>query len=138
MTHSSADNQMLLPEASNGAAFTTATISRDDIPDSWLGADVFGLTMDGASSDPRLNNTDSTVIAGTQQGHYLRIFQAYDAFGEILDNVYIGAMDYPGINYDYNDNVFVFEGITPVGTGPTEAIADAFPEIAGTPFDDIA
>lgn len=94
--------------------------------------------MDGVSSDPRLNPNGGTVIPNTQQGHFLKMFQAYDEAGNIVQNVYLGIMDYPGINYDYNDNLFIIEGVKPVGTGPTASIAGTYPDPLGTPTSDIA
>lgn len=137
-TTTSADNQRILPNIlGSTTAFSTYTFTRGTIPDAWAGDEVFGLVMDGASSDPRLNPVGGVVVPGTQQGDFLKIFQAYDPDGNILDNVYLGIMDYPGINYDYNDNMFVIEGVQPVGVGPTAAIPDAYPDQDGTPTSDI-
>ena len=52
-----------------------------------------------------------------QRGHFTRMFVALDADGNVIPNTYLVIQDYTGINYDYNDNMFVVSGITPVGTG---------------------
>lgn len=136
--HTSADNQRILPMiVGSTTAYATKTFTRADIPDSWAGDDVFGITMAGLSTDPRLNPRGGVVVPGTQQGHTVKMFQAYDADGHILPNVYLGIMDYTGINYDYNDNLFIFEGIKPVGVGPTAALAHTWPAPEGTPTSDL-
>jgi hypothetical protein len=48
----------------------------------------------------------------------VRVFQAYDTEGAAIANTYFVVMDYTGINYDYNDNVFVVEGIEPAARTP--------------------
>ncbi|MDT9136311.1 hypothetical protein RSW15_24570, partial [Escherichia coli] len=71
----------------------------------------------GLSTDPRLNPRGNVEVPGAQQGHTVKMFQALDAQGNVIPNVYLGIMDYTGINYDYNDNLFVIEGVAPVGFG---------------------
>lgn len=137
--HASTDNQRFLPNVfGSTTAFATKTFTRDNIPDSWLGEDVFGISMAGLSTDPRLNARGGVVVPNTQQGHTVKMFQAYDADGNLLQNVWIGIQDYTGINYDYNDNIFLFEGVRPVGVGPTGPLANTYPDINGTPVSDIA
>ena len=64
--------------------------------------------MAGFSTDPTLNATGpGTVPAGTQRGHFTRMFVALDAEGNVIPNTYLVIQDYTGINYDYNDNMFV-------------------------------
>lgn len=136
--HTSADNQRILPMiVGNANVYSTKTFTRADIPDSWAGDDVFGITMAGLSTDPRLNPRGGVVVPGTQQGHTVKMFQAYDEDGNILQNVYLGIMDYTGINYDFNDNLFIFEGIKPVGVGPTAPLAHTFPAPEGSPSSDL-
>lgn len=136
--HTSADNQRILPKiVGNDAVYSTKSFTRADVPDGWSGDDVFGISMAGASTDPRLNARDTVLVPGTQQGQTVKMFQAYDAHGNILPNVYLGIMDYTGINYDYNDNLFIFEGIQPVGVGPTAALAHTWPAPEGSPTSDI-
>ena len=40
------------------------------------------------------------------RGHHMRIWPVRDRAGAIVPSTYLVAMDYSGINYDYNDNVF--------------------------------
>ena len=115
--HEGTDNQRLLPNAGNDTTFATRTFDRGTIPDGWAGNDVFGISVAGLSTDPRLNPRGNVEVPGAQQGHTVKMFQALDAQGIVIPNVYLGIMDYTGINYDYNDNLFVIEGVAPVGFG---------------------
>ncbi|MGH6762546.1 MAG: carbohydrate-binding protein [Phyllobacterium sp.] len=115
--HEGTDNQRLLPNSGNDTSFSTRTFTANDIPEGWVGNDVFGITVAGLSTDPRLNPTGSVIVPGAQQGHTVKVFQALDVNGNVIPNVYLGIMDYTGINYDYNDNLFVIEGVEPVGFG---------------------
>ncbi len=115
--HEGTDNQRLLPNSGNDTTFSTRTFSNADISDGWLGNEVFGINVAGLSTDPRLNPTGGVIVPGAQQGHTVKVFQALDANGNVIPNVFLGVMDYTGINYDYNDNLFVIEGVEPVGFG---------------------
>lgn len=73
-------------------------------------------------SSTQATRSDGTVVLRNsidlaQQGHWLKMFQALDAAGRPIPFTYIGTMDYPGLNFDYNDNIFVVEGVEPVGFG---------------------
>ena len=72
-----------------------------------------------ASGNPNPNGAIVPIssLDLAQQGHFLRIFQAVDATGAIIPNVFIAAQDYVGINFDYNDNLTIIEGIEPIGFG---------------------
>jgi len=145
--HANTSNQMLLPLLGNGN-FATATFDNGDIPDGWDGNDLFGIEVANLSTDPTLNPTGSGApsqaeltsrypgytVDGSGQvfdpdgnpvpdGYTVRMFQAVDDEGEVIDNVVLGVMDYTGINYDYNDNMFVIEGVTPVGFGGVATIS---------------
>ena len=123
-SHAGDNNQSLLPVKGNGN-FQTATFTNATIPDGWAGNDIFGIGQANFSTDATLNTQDGpgTVPDGVQRGHFVRMFQALDAEGNVIPNVYLGVQDYTGINYDYNDNMFVIEGVTPVGNGGTFAIS---------------
>nr|WP_297460315.1 carbohydrate-binding protein [uncultured Halomonas sp.] len=118
--HAGDNNQSILPIESNGQ-FATATFTRDTIPDGWVGNDIFGIEVVGLSTDPSLNPSGGGEVPpgaeGIERGYTVRIFQALDADGNVIPNTYLGIMDYTGINYDYNDNMFVIEGIAPVSGG---------------------
>jgi hypothetical protein len=141
------DNQQILPNDRTGSDnFATTTLSTADLPSDWFG-EIFGFRIASQSSDPTLNEPGDILLGvdGTrykklnsvqaltpsgetvqissldlvQQGHTIKIFQAVDAAGVAIDHVYLGVMDYPGEyhNYDYNDNLFLLEGVAPVNVG---------------------
>ncbi|MDY8108968.1 carbohydrate-binding protein [Fulvimarina sp. 2208YS6-2-32] len=146
--HAGDNNQSILPVLTNGN-FASAVFNNGTIPNGWAGNEVFGIEVAGLSTDPRLNPTGNgqptqaqlnakypgqgyTVQNGTVfdadgnevfDGYTVRMFQAVDADGNVIPNVFLGVMDYTGINYDYNDNMFVIEGVTPVGFGQTMVVS---------------
>ena len=144
--HGGDQNQTILPLKGNGA-FATATFTNQTVPDAWAGTDIFGIEMANLSTDPTLNPTGSgapsqsqlnalypgyTVQNGTvfdpqgnevPDGYTVRMFRAVDQAGEPIPNVYLGVMDYTGINYDYNDNMFVVEGVAPVFFGGSVTVS---------------
>ncbi|SHE86800.1 delta endotoxin [Modicisalibacter ilicicola DSM 19980] len=132
--HAGDNNQSILPIKSNGQ-FATATITKDLIPDGWLGNDIFGIEVAGLSTDPSLNPTGGGTVPadaeGIERGYTVRMFQALDANGNVIPNTYLGVMDYTGINYDYNDNMFVIEGIEPASGGEI-----SIENLDGVPSDD--
>ncbi|SES39254.1 Carbohydrate binding module (family 6) [Tranquillimonas rosea] len=115
--HQGTDNQRILPNANTDSGFATQTFTSGDIPGGWIGDGAFGIEVANLSTDPTLNPTGGVTVEGEQQGHTVKIFQALDAEGNAIPNVYLGIMDYTGINYDYNDNTFVIEGVAPLGFG---------------------
>ncbi len=122
-SHDALYNQSLFPLKGNGT-FTTATINAAFVPDAWAGNDLFSIEVANFSTDPTLNSGGpGTVPDGVQRGHFTRIFQALDKDGNVIPNVFIGGQDYTGINYDYNDNMFVIEGLTPAGDGAVATIS---------------
>ncbi|MEC8917996.1 MAG: carbohydrate-binding protein [Pseudomonadota bacterium] len=119
--HDSLYSQSFLPQIANGD-YATASFTRGRIPDSWAGDDIFGISIANLSTDPSLNpsggSTPPAEDAGIERGHTVRVFQAYDTAGNAIANTYFVVMDYTGINYDYNDNVFLVEGIEPAARTP--------------------
>ncbi|MHC9038244.1 hypothetical protein ACYTTR_21190, partial [Cobetia marina] len=45
-------------------------------------------------------------------GHLIRVYVARDAAGNEIPDTYIVIQDYAGVNYDYNDNIFLVENVT--------------------------
>jgi hypothetical protein len=76
---------------------------------------VFGFGCDGERSDPALNNqtTDQSNGCPTPCGHHFRTWPVRDRNGALIPNTYIMSMDYSGINYDYNDNMYLVSNIRP-------------------------
>ncbi|ERL53218.1 carbohydrate-binding protein [Halomonas huangheensis] len=132
--HAGDNNQSILPLLSNGQ-FATANFDLSDIPSGWNGNGVFGFEVADLSTDPSLNPTGGGTppadADGIERGYTVRMFRALDADGNVIPNTYLGIMDYTGINYDYNDNVFLIEGVSPVTGGDLTVINND-----GVPSDD--
>ncbi|WP_110687598.1 carbohydrate-binding protein [Salinicola aestuarinus] len=114
-------SQAFLPKLANGE-YASETFGRNQVPDAWLGDDVFGISVANLSTDPSLNpkggGNPPAEFDGVERGYTLRAFQAVDQNGDVIPNVYFLAQDYTGINYDYNDNVYLVEGIQPAKRAP--------------------
>ncbi|MGP9576061.1 carbohydrate-binding protein [Halomonas sp. AOP42-D2-25] len=123
--HAGDNNQSLLPIKSDGQ-FATASFSLADIPGGWTGQGVFGIEVANLSTDPSLNpeggGTPPADAEGIERGYTVRMFRALDAEGNVIPNTYLGIMDYTGINYDYNDNMFLIEGVSPIAGGELTVI----------------
>ncbi len=78
-------------------------------------AAVFGLKSDPEHSDRSRNNNTIDTDQGCIPlcGHHYRMFVARDRTGAVIPNTYIGTMDYAGINYDFQDNIYLFENLAP-------------------------
>jgi hypothetical protein len=114
--HRGDQNQSLLPVIDDQNTFATRVFDRAAIPASWTGDGIFGIESADFSTDPKLNPGGKTPAG--QRGHLTRLFKALGPDGKVIPNVYLGTQDYSGVNYDYNDNMFIIEGIEPVGEGP--------------------
>jgi fibronectin type 3 domain-containing protein/regulation of enolase protein 1 (concanavalin A-like superfamily) len=71
----------------------------------------FGLKVDSEWSDPAKNPRPANNP--DDQGHHMRFWVARDRNGVIIPNTFLMSMDYSGINYDYNDNVYLITNIKP-------------------------
>lgn len=72
----------------------------------------FGWRVDGREwSDPTKN--PKPVGQPQDEGHHVRFWVARDRTGAIIPNTYIMSMDYAGINYDYNDNIYLITNMKP-------------------------
>ena len=99
--------QSLLPPLADGAtaaggSFTPTTA-------------VFGLKVDAEFSDDTRNSTTNDVANGCPGpcGHHVRFWPLKDVNGIVVPNTYILGMDYNGINYDFQDNVYIVSNIIP-------------------------
>jgi glucose/arabinose dehydrogenase len=71
---------------------------------------TFGFKVDTEWSDPARNTQEKP---GGNYGHHFRIYPVRDRNGQLVDNTLLVAMDYQGVNYDYNDNVYIVSNIRP-------------------------
>ncbi|MGB6003747.1 MAG: Ig-like domain-containing protein [Ornithinimicrobium sp.] len=83
------------------------------------GPDAFSWRIDPESSDWTLNDDGPDQCGagndGCQLGHHLRVWPAEDRDGVAIEGTYIVVMDYAGINYDFNDNVYLVTNAAPAG-----------------------
>ena len=49
----------------------------------------------------------------TDQGHHVRFFAYRDRTGAVVRDTWLMIMDFSGVNYDYNDNVYVVSNLRP-------------------------
>jgi hypothetical protein len=75
------------------------------------GSGAFGFKIDNEWSDPTKNPPPAENP--DDEGHHVRFFVAKDAKGAIIPDSYFMVMDYAGVNYDYNDNVYLISNIRP-------------------------
>ncbi|PAP75965.1 hypothetical protein BSZ37_05680 [Rubrivirga marina] len=113
--HNATDGQTLLPRrAGSTTALTVGTFAPG-------AGTVFGFRVAGNEwSDPFRNDPtpdDCSSGVGTC-GQHVRFWPAKDPSGAPIPNTYIMGMDYAGINYDFNDNVYLVSNVT-----PAEAVA---------------
>jgi len=73
----------------------------------------FGFVIDGEYSD-NSRNSDPGHPNDPLYGHHLRFYVAKDRAGAVIPGTYLLTMDYSGINYDYQDNVYVISNIAPL------------------------
>ena len=106
--HDGADGQTVLPRGDGTAApaageFTPAV-------------DVFGFRVaNNEYSDPSLNDSSPDDCSGGPGtcGQHVRFWPVRDRSGALVAGQVLMAMDYAGINYDYNDNVYLLENVVP-------------------------
>ncbi|MFK5585125.1 OmpL47-type beta-barrel domain-containing protein [Serinicoccus sp. LYQ131] len=110
LTHNGQWAQTLRPRiqgSSTNPAYRTFTPSQS----------TFSWRIDPESSDWTLNNTDPDSCgsgnAGCQLGHHVRIWPVEDRDGTAIPGSYFVVMDYSGINYDFNDNVYLVTNVAP-------------------------
>ena len=113
MRHAGIDGQSFLPRKNNQLSQPASGTFNP--------SGTFGFKIDPEWSDPNKNNKGPDRTAGCDDsatgtdecGHHVRFWPAEDRGGEPIANTYLMTMDYAGINYDYNDNVYLVENIRP-------------------------
>lgn len=108
-----ADGQTVLPHF-NGSSTSLATAT-------YQPPAQFMFGVDSENGDPKLNSTSGDVAAGCTApcGHHVRVWPAKNRAGQLIEGSYLVSMDYSGINYDYNDNVYLVTNIKPDATPQT-------------------
>lgn len=105
-THTGVDGQTLLPRKRDLIQPAQGSFNPNG---------AFGFKIDQEWSDPTKNNQliDQQKGSPGPSGHHVRFWVARDRQGKIVPNAWIVAMDYSGINYDYQDNVYLVSNIKP-------------------------
>lgn len=102
LTHAANDAQSLLPHK-NGS---TTQLAKG----TFTSGGTFGFKIAGEWSDPTKNNqlVDKENGSPGPSGHHVRFWSVKNR-----PNTWIMAMDYSGINYDYQDNVYLISNVKP-------------------------
>ncbi|MGH1564603.1 choice-of-anchor D domain-containing protein [Mumia sp. DW29H23] len=100
--------QSLLPRATNAANAAAAG-------GSFTPGTAFGFAVDGEWGDHAKNNQSVDIANGCVApcGQHVRLWPVKKRTGELVPGSYLMAMDYSGINYDYQDNVYLVSNIRP-------------------------
>ncbi len=116
LRHDGQHAQAFLPPLSGSGNLGQSTVTPP--------SDLFGFKIDPEWSDWDRNRQPNDG----DEGHHLRVWPARDAGGELIPNAYLVVMDYAGINYDFNDNVYYVTNIEPADD-PDEVplLADKIP-----------
>ena len=104
-THEGVEGQTLLPHVESASDNSNTYAGANFKPGS---STVFGFRIEGEYSDPTRNDRTAT-----DEGHHVRFWVARDRAGRIIPDTFVMAMDYSGINYDYNDNVYLVQNVKP-------------------------
>ncbi|PJJ57485.1 fibronectin type 3 domain-containing protein [Mumia flava] len=76
---------------------------------------AFGFAIDGEWGDHTKNNQQTDIDNGCAApcGQHVRLWPVKDRDGVLVPGTYVLSMDYSGINYDYQDNVYLVTNIRP-------------------------
>src|SRR5207248_1102884 len=92
------EGQSFLPHVN---VATVGVVGANYAMNSFTPSNTFGFKIDGEWSDDTKNVQEQS---GGGYGHHVRFYVVKDRDGKIVANTYLMAMDYSGINYDYQDN----------------------------------
>ena len=95
-THEPAGGQTLLPRNFGGTSLFDVAMNPTGVFQFRIAKSAWG---------------DDTLNTGGQ--HFMRVWPVRDRAGVLVPNTYLVSMDFNGINYDYNDNVYLINNIRP-------------------------
>lgn len=115
--HAATDGQAILP---NLTGSTTAPAFAAFNP-----SGSFGWRIDSEDSDDTRNPQEKP---GGGYGHHVRFYPAKDNAGVLIPSTYLMVMDYAGINYDFQDNIYLVTNVRPAETpgAPANVLAISF------------
>ncbi|WP_141015148.1 putative Ig domain-containing protein [Nocardioides sambongensis] len=114
--------QSLLPRANNNANAGPASGTASPVVGGNAAQTHFEFAVDGERGDHAKNNAAVDIANGCVEpcGQHVRLWPVRDRDGVLVPGSYLMSMDYSGINYDYQDNVYLVGNIRPeVITAPT-------------------
>jgi len=121
--------QTLLPRKEGSTtAPAKATFSNDG---------VFGFKQDQEWSDPTRNDASGDISKGCTApcGHHVRFWPIKDRAGVVVPGAFLMGVDSHGINYDYQDNVYLVTNVVPADTAPTPTPPPAPTGLSAIPGD---
>ncbi|WP_262847553.1 choice-of-anchor D domain-containing protein [Mumia quercus] len=100
--------QSLLPRVTNNVGAGPAA-------GSFTPGASFGFAVDGEHGDHTKNNAQVDIDNGCVApcGQHVRLWPVKDRDGTLVPGSYLLSMDYAGINYDYQDNVYLVTNLRP-------------------------
>ena len=113
-THDGLMGQSILPTLQGSTALAQATLPTA------VANTVFGFKVAGMWTDDSLNTQVDPV---TGLAHFIRMYPAKDASGAVIPNQWLLCMDYYGINYDYQDNIYLVTNVRPANPGTPTGVA---------------
>ena len=134
LNHAAIDSQSLLPRKNSTVVPPPPTPAAA----TFTPGVTFGFRIDGSEwSDPTKNNQAPDTAAGCPGpcGHHVRFWPIRDRAGVLVPNTYLMTMDYAGINYDYNDNVYLLSNIKPENAAVNPFAPGLLPGAAGLVLD---
>ncbi len=131
--HDGADGQTLLPRKLNTPDPAVAQVTPS--------VGVFGFRIAGNEySDPALNDSSPDDCSGGPEtcGQHVRFWPVRDRSGRLVPGEFLMVMDYAGINYDFNDNVYLLSNVVPelAPAAPSGLTATGTPDGIGLDWDD--
>jgi hypothetical protein len=93
---------------------------------------TFGFRVDNEWSDDTKNPQEQP---GGGFGHHVRFFMLRDSRGFFIPNTYLMTMDYNGVNYDYEDNIYVISNMRPENLPASVTGFQAYPSTGGIKLD---
>jgi hypothetical protein len=107
LQHALTDGQSILPDKTD-RSLGTATFTPNPLT-------TFGFRIDDEFTDPKLNDDDADRSVGCtgQCGHHIRAFKLRDRDGNLVPGTYVFVQDFSGVNYDFNDEIYIVSNIKP-------------------------
>jgi Big-like domain-containing protein/hemolysin type calcium-binding protein/strictosidine synthase-like protein len=126
-THNGFFKQTLLPPPAGTFVLSAPTGG------SFSPAGAFGFDSGDEWSEPAFNDHTPDLAKGCTEpcGHHVRFFRIRDRSSTIVPNTWLMVVDLDGVNYDYNDNVYLLRNLRPEKVSTQPPTNSAPPTLAG-------